>query len=75
MNVHLFGALSSPRCALFIYLFGLTQPAKYFSTELTNAASFIQENFYVDDGLIPLPTADEVIDLFKEAKALTQSVS
>ena len=62
MNVHLFGATSSPSCAIF----GLQQLAKDHSTEYPGPASFIHQNFYVDDGLISLPTAKEVISLVND---------
>lgn len=66
MNVHIFGATSPPSCAIF----GLQQLAKDHLDEHPKAASFIQDNFYVDDGLISLATPSDAIDMINDAKAL-----
>ena len=68
MNVHLFGATSSPSCAIF----GLKQLATDYSEQYPKAASFFHDNFYVDDGLISLSTPEEVTQLMSEAKSLAQ---
>jgi hypothetical protein len=53
MNVHLFGATSSPGCANF----GLRQIATDYEEGFgTDAKSFIHSNFYVDDGLKSMQT-------------------
>ena len=68
MNVHLFGATSSPSCSIF----GLKQLASDHSHDYPRASSFIHDNFYVDDGLISLSTPSEAIQLIKDAQALTK---
>lgn len=68
MNVHLFGAVSSPSCAIY----GLQQLARDHAEEYPQASSFILENFYVDDGLISVPTAEDAIQLLEDATALTK---
>ena len=56
MTVHLFGAASSPGCANF----SLKTVANYNETEFGNdAASFIKNDFYVDDGVKSVPTIIE----------------
>ena len=51
MTVHLFGAGSSPGCANY----GLKQIADDHEEEFgAEAASFVRDNFYVDDGLKPV---------------------
>ncbi|KAK3734148.1 hypothetical protein QZH41_005665 [Actinostola sp. cb2023] len=59
MNVHLFGNGPSPAVATF----GLRKTAadgeEEFRTEVTK---FVHRNFYVDDGLTSLPTAQQAID-------------
>ena len=56
MKVHLFGAASSPGCANF----GLKRAADDGEDEFgTEAANFIRNDFYVDDGLKSVPTVQE----------------
>ncbi|KAK3727951.1 hypothetical protein QZH41_004895 [Actinostola sp. cb2023] len=66
MNVHLFGNGPSPAVATF----GLRKTAadgeEEFGTEVTK---FVHRNFYVDDGLTSLPTAQQAIDLVSGAQA------
>ncbi len=60
MTVHLFGARSSPGCSNF----GLKQIAKdYGHLYAEEAATFVNRDFYVDDGLTSVPTEDEAISL------------
>ena len=66
MNVHLFGAVSSPSCAIY----GLQQLARDYDDIYPDATSFILNNFYVDDGLISVPTAEDAIQLMKDATCL-----
>lgn len=67
MKVHLFGAASSPGCANF----GLKRAADDGEEEYgTEAANFIRENFYVDDGLKSTATASEAIHLIEASKAI-----
>ena len=49
MKVHLFGAKSSPSCAMFALLKTAKEFGKYFDPKV---ASVIRENFYVDDCLV-----------------------
>ena len=67
MNVHLFGASSSPACANF----GLKKAAEDGEKEFgSKAANFIRSNFYVDDGLNSVETQSEAISLIKESQAI-----
>ncbi|XP_073785217.1 uncharacterized protein [Danio rerio] len=66
MTVHLFGAASSPGCANF----GLKYLAEKYKSEYSEASSFVNNNFYVDDGLISVPSIQEAKDLIAEAKTL-----
>ena len=69
MTVHLFGAKSSPACATH----GLRYLADKFRDHLDANAlphRFIHRNFYVDDGLISLPTESEAIKLIKQTQSL-----
>lgn len=60
MTVHLFGATSSPGCANL----ALRTAADDSKDDLgVEAASFIKENFYVDDGLRSVPTVPEATKL------------
>ncbi|XP_073766183.1 uncharacterized protein isoform X2 [Danio rerio] len=67
MKVHLFGAASSPGCANY-GLKHLAAEGKGMFTE--DVIRFIQRNFYVDDGLVSVPTEAEAIALVTEAKKL-----
>ena len=64
MKVHRFGAASSPGCANY----GFKQIAKDYEEDSPDAAFFIRKNFYVDDGLTNVKTADSAKKLIKEAK-------
>ena len=62
MTVHLFGAASSPGCSNF----GLKKAATDNESEFgSNAANFIRNNFYVDDGLKSVATVSEATSLTK----------
>ena len=64
MTVHLFGATSSPGCANL----ALRTAADDSKDDLgVEAASFIKETFYVDDGLRSVPTVPEATKLIKNA--------
>ena len=53
MTVHLFGAASSPACSNFV----MKSTANDNKNEMgSEAADFLQENFYVDDGLNSVPS-------------------
>lgn len=67
MTVHLFGATSSPSCANF----ALKQTANDFEGEYgEQAANFIRNDFYVDNGLKSVPTAASAVELVKDIKAM-----
>ena len=67
MNVHLFGAVSSPACASF----GLRQIADDNEADIGQAAAdFIRQDFYVDDGLGSVTTPKEAIRLIKDTKEM-----
>ena len=69
MTVHLFGATSSPGCANFALKKTATDFEARFGSE---AANFVKKNFYVNDGLKSVPTAEAAISLVKNTKALCQ---
>ncbi|XP_049318702.1 uncharacterized protein LOC125780534 [Astyanax mexicanus] len=64
MNVHLFGAASSPGCANY----GLKYLASQNEKEYPDAANFIKKNFYVDDGLFSVKSVDTAIKLVRDAQ-------
>lgn len=66
MAVYLFGAASSPGCANF----GIKYLAEQCKFEYPSASSFIKKNFYVDDGLISVPSIQKAKELIIEAQAL-----
>lgn len=63
MKVHLFGAKSSPGVATF----GLRRAAKDCSGISESAYRFLHDDFYVDDGVVTLPTKEAAIKLIREA--------
>ncbi|XP_071058697.1 uncharacterized protein [Pseudochaenichthys georgianus] len=65
-SYHLFGASSSPGCANY----GLKHFASQNQIQYPSAASFIRNNFYVDDGIISLESVDEAVKLVKEAQVV-----
>ena len=65
MNVHLFGASSSPGCANY----GLKQIASDCEAQYgTPVMNFIHHNFYVDDGLKSVSKVQEAVSLIKNAR-------
>lgn len=67
MNVHLFGAASSPGCANF----GLKRIADDNESEFgLAAANFIRKDFYVDDGLKSVASCNEAVELVKASQAM-----
>lgn len=67
MTVHLFGAVSSPACANF----ALRQTADMYEGDYgKEAADFIRNDFYVDDGLKSVATPEEARSLMKNARDL-----
>ena len=67
MTVHLFGATSSPGCCNF----ALKTTANDHEEEIGPApAQFLREDFYVDDGLKSVGTAEEAVKLIKSTKEM-----
>ena len=67
MNVHLFGAASSPGVANFC----LHQTAETHRKEFGDIASgFLLRDFYVDDGLKSVPTAQQALQLIKDSQTM-----
>ncbi|XP_026136037.1 uncharacterized protein LOC113113774 [Carassius auratus] len=64
MKVHLFGASSSPGCGNYGLKYLASIERKY-----PLAASFIINNFYIDDSLISLESVELAIRLVEEAQA------
>ncbi|XP_053272740.1 uncharacterized protein LOC128430658 [Pleuronectes platessa] len=67
MKVHLFGAASSPGCANFGLKHLAAEGRRRFSEDTIR---FIQNNFYVDDGLASVTSERQAIQLVKEAREL-----
>ncbi|XP_071948684.1 uncharacterized protein [Antedon mediterranea] len=67
MMVHLFGATSSPGCSNFGLKRAAEDGEKFYGKE---AANFIKNDFYVDDGLKSLSTADEAISLIQNSTGI-----
>lgn len=62
MNIHLFGNSPSPAVATF----GLKKTATDGKEEFgEDAMKFVHQNFYVDDGLASLPTAEQAMALLR----------
>ena len=67
MDVHLFGAVSSPGVANF----SLRQTEESGQEQYgDDAAHFLRKDFYVDDGLKSLSTVEEAIKLIKSSQAV-----
>ena len=67
MTVHLFGPASSPGCSNF----ALKSAADDNENSLgTAAAEFLRQDFYVDDGLKSVPTAEEAVQLVHDVKEM-----
>ena len=65
MKVHPFGATSSPGCANF----ALKQTAEMYEEEFGHeAAEFIRNDFYVDDGLKSVATVEDAVSLVKDSR-------
>lgn len=67
MTVHLFGAGSSPGCANFALKRIATDHEEEFGQD---AANFVRDNFYVDDGLKSVPTVAEAVKLIESTRKL-----
>ena len=67
MCVHLFGATSSPGVATF----GLRKIATDFGPRISPSAThFIQNNFYVDDGLLSVHSVTEAVEIFRGTREI-----
>ena len=67
MNVHLFGAASSPGVANFC----LHQTAETHRKEFGDIASdFLLRDFYVDDGFKSVPTAQQALQLINDSQTM-----
>ena len=67
MTVHLFGAVSSPGCANY----GLKRIADDYEEECgSEAANFVRNNFYVDDGLKSVENTKQATNLIQKTKDL-----
>ncbi|KAL4217997.1 hypothetical protein ACF0H5_022735 [Mactra antiquata] len=69
MRKHLFGAASSPACANY----GLKYLAECKSNVYPEAAAFVQNDFYVDDGLASVKYECEAVELVKDAQTICNS--
>ena len=67
MTVHLYGAGSSPGCANF----GLKRIADDYEVEFgSEAANFVRNDFYVDDGLKSVDTIEHATTLIQQTKEM-----
>ncbi len=64
MCVHVFGNSPSPAVATY----GLRKTVHSVEVIGADVKDFIDHDFYVDDGLVSLPTVDEAIDLMKRTQ-------
>ena len=71
MTIHLFGAGSSSGCANIALKRITTDHEEEFGRD---AASFVRDNFYVDDGLKCVPTVTEAIKLIDNTRKLCAKV-
>ena len=68
MTVHLFGAVSSPACASF----GLRRIIEDFPECGQDVLKFVNQDFYVDDGLKSVETEKDAIDLVRRTVEVCQ---
>ena len=67
MKVHIFGNTSSPAIATF----GLRKTAEVGEPEFgSDAKEFVDNDFYVDDGLKSMPNSRQAIDLLQRTQAM-----
>ena len=69
MQVHLFGATSSPSCAAYAFKKTAVDNGDLFEPEV---ATTVERNFYVDDLLKSVKTEDEAIKLATDLQTLTK---
>ena len=70
MNVHIFGAISSPAVANYCLHKTAEDGRAPFGDKVTD---FLRTNFYVDDGLTSIPTVPEAFKLIEDSQALCTS--
>ena len=68
MRVHIFGAVSSPGCANF----GLQQVGRDHEGVDSDAAYFLQHDFYVDDGLHASEDVDTAARILSKAREICE---
>jgi hypothetical protein len=69
MTVHVFGNSPSPSIATY----GLRKTAEVAEPEFgKDVTEFVENNFYVDDGNLSLPTVPQAIDLMKRTQQALQ---
>ncbi|XP_067275269.1 uncharacterized protein [Pseudorasbora parva] len=67
MTVHVFGNSPSPAVAIY----ALRRAAERGESECgTDAKDFVLRNFYVDDGIISVPTEREAVDLLRRTQTM-----
>lgn len=71
MTVHLFGNGPSPAVATY----GLRRTVDDGGEHDPGVKEFVQRNFYVDDGLVSKPTAEEVVTLVRNTQAALASAN
>nr|XP_054775363.1 uncharacterized protein LOC129283739 [Lytechinus pictus] len=69
MRVHLFGASSSPGCSNFCLKQIATDHEQQFGKDVKD---FVHHDFYVDDGLKSVPTAEKATDLIVRTRELCE---
>ncbi|XP_078485266.1 uncharacterized protein LOC108950654 [Ciona intestinalis] len=67
MKVHLFGAKSSPGVANYRLKQAADDGEDIFGQDV---ADFVRQNFYVDDGLLSVPTVDNAWSIIKRSQLL-----
>ncbi|MBM6549314.1 DDE-type integrase/transposase/recombinase, partial [Streptococcus dysgalactiae] len=70
MNVHSFGATSSPFCANFALRRTAEDNAQLYSE---GASTAVKNNFYVDDCLVSVGTVEEAVDIADELMRMLQA--
>ena len=66
MNVHLFGTVSSPAVSNF----GFRATDEKGRESCEEAARFLEQEFYVDDGLKSFDTPEQAITIIKESQEI-----
>ena len=69
VSVHLFGAVSSPACAIFALLKMADDNSQHFSADVT---STVRRNFYVNDCLKSLPSVKDANAHVSDLRSLLQ---